>query len=578
MTLSRIAECLPLQFRVLYRQFLLQVIDLEALSIEADIPRFFGQFAGVLILITVFQAIECLFAAGNPDESRSAFISFVLQKELSFIAGTMLIAGLITVVSWDSIFPDRRDSLVLEPLPVKVPTILAAKLAASGVLLAVGVASLNFSVGTVLPWVTGGSLLGFLRTFFAWWFTMTAAALFLYGAVLTVQGWSALLLPRRAFLRLSALLQLGAFALFLMIWIFQPSFPSLHAMYVAGRFAGKWPACWFLCLYQQLNGTMPPELGWMAQRAWIGLALSIGGAGTSLLLCYFKTMKKTVEEPDLLPGGRGRHLRMHWGNSLQTAIVQFSIRSLVRSKQHRVIYAFFLAITFAIAASTAESAVQTRAARPLTPDFLMATMVMMCLAIVGLRSIFSLPVSLKANWVLQVTQLRPSEEYIAATRRALLVMSAIPIWLVVAALSLCFRPWQAVAEHLVFLALLGWLLAELSLLNVSKIPFACSFLPGKLNIQYAFWAFAVVFVPIAMVLAKQEMISFRRPSRMAAMMVSMVLMAAGAWIWNRHAARSAVLYYEEQEPDVILTLGLTGMILQAPDAVSPVARSSSERV
>jgi len=49
---------LPLQFRVLYRQFLLRVIDLEALSIEADIPRFIGQFAGVLIFISLVSALK----------------------------------------------------------------------------------------------------------------------------------------------------------------------------------------------------------------------------------------------------------------------------------------------------------------------------------------------------------------------------------------------------------------------------------------------------------------------------------------------------------------------------------------
>jgi hypothetical protein len=37
---DRISARLSLQFKVLHRQFLLRVIDLEALSIEADIPRF----------------------------------------------------------------------------------------------------------------------------------------------------------------------------------------------------------------------------------------------------------------------------------------------------------------------------------------------------------------------------------------------------------------------------------------------------------------------------------------------------------------------------------------------------------
>ncbi|HEV2277126.1 MAG TPA: hypothetical protein VGS02_03050 [Acidobacteriaceae bacterium] len=573
---TKLVERLPLQFRVLYRQFLLQVIDLEALSIEADIPRFLGQFAGVLILITIFQTIQCLFAAGNPKQPPWVVANLALQKEQSFIAGTMLIAGLIAVVSWDGVFPDRRDAMVLGPLPVKPQTILAAKLAASGALLAVGVVALNFSTGTVLPWVMGGSLFGFLRALFSWWFTMAAATAFLYGAVLTVQGWSALLLSRPAFLRVSALLQLAAFALFLMGWIFQPSFPGLHAMSIAGRFAGKWPACWFLCVFQQLDGTLPSELAWMAHRAWVAVGVSVAGAGTSLLLCYFRTMKKTVEQPDLVPGGSGRRLPTHWGNSLETAIVQFCIRSLARSKQHRVIYAFYLAISFAIAVSTIESVVQTRAARPVTPEFLMPTMLMLCLAIAGLRSIFSLPVSLKANWVLQVTQLRPPEQYIAATRRALLVMSAIPVWLVVAGLSLCFRPWHAVAEHLIFLALLAWLLTELSMLNVSKIPFACSFLPGKMNIQYLFWALAVVFIPIAMTLAHEEIIAFGNTRLMAALLAVPAIFAAGLCVWNRHEARSAVLYYEEQEPEVVMRLGLAGAILQPREATSSLGEGGSQ--
>lgn len=578
---ERVAERLPVQFRVLYRQFLLRVVDLEALSMQADVRRLLGQFAGVLILISVLQTIGFLFMVGllggRPGAS-SALALYVLQKALSLISGTMLIVGLVTVVSWDTIFPDRRDAMVLGPLPVTPGTILGAKLAASGALLGVAVLALNFGLGTVLPIVTGGSLLGILRAAFAWWFTMAAATVFLYGAVLAVQGWTALMLPRRMFLRLSAVLQLALFALLLTAWIFQPNIPNLVGRAEIGAWTGHWPACWFLCLMLQLDGRLPAEHAWMTQRAWIALGLSIAGAGTSLLLCYFRTMKRTVEEPDLLPGGRGRRIGMKWGNSLQTAIVQFSARSLARSKQHRVVYAFFLAITFALAVSTVEGVVRGRAVRPLTQEFLMPTLAMMCLAIVGLRSIFSLPVSLKANWVLQVTQLRPSEEYIAATRRALLVMSAAPVWVVAAALSLCFRPWPAVLEHLTILGLVGWILTEMSLIGVSKIPFACSYLPGKANIQYMFWGFAVVFVPIAMGLAHEEMLGFSASRTFAALAAALASLAVGLWVWNRRAARSAVLYYEEQEPVVIMTLGLSGMILQPQESAAVAGAGMSDPI
>jgi hypothetical protein len=47
------------------------------------------------------------------------------------IATMMLVVGLFTVLSWDTTFPDRRDVMVLSPLPVAPHTILFAKVTAS---------------------------------------------------------------------------------------------------------------------------------------------------------------------------------------------------------------------------------------------------------------------------------------------------------------------------------------------------------------------------------------------------------------------------------------------------------------
>jgi hypothetical protein len=91
-------------------------------------------------------------------------------------------------------------------------------------------------------------------------------------------------------------------------------------------------------------------------------------------------MKKTVEEPDLVPGARGWHWTPRFGSAVQTAIVLFSLRSLTRSRQHRVIFAFYLAGVLGFALSCARSALSTTAHRPLNADFLIATFMMMTLA------------------------------------------------------------------------------------------------------------------------------------------------------------------------------------------------------
>jgi hypothetical protein len=61
-SIQTLIDRLPLPFRVLYRQFLLRIVDLEALSIDADIPRFLGQFAGVLIMFSVIQAFAAFIS------------------------------------------------------------------------------------------------------------------------------------------------------------------------------------------------------------------------------------------------------------------------------------------------------------------------------------------------------------------------------------------------------------------------------------------------------------------------------------------------------------------------------------
>jgi hypothetical protein len=114
----------PLQFRILYRQFLLRVIDLEALSVQADIPRFLGQFASVLILISLSSALGLLMSHDAMTATPESALTFAWRGEQALISGMMLVAGLLAVVSWDSTFPDRRDVMVLSPLPIAPRTIL----------------------------------------------------------------------------------------------------------------------------------------------------------------------------------------------------------------------------------------------------------------------------------------------------------------------------------------------------------------------------------------------------------------------------------------------------------------------
>ena len=52
-------------------------------------------------------------------------------------------------------------------------------------------------------------------------------------------------------------------------------------------------------------------------------------------------------------------------------------------------------------------------------------------------------------------------------------------------------------SHLVTMLFLGRYLVELCRVRFRKVPFTCSYLPGKANIHFAFWAFLLFYHPFS---------------------------------------------------------------------------------
>jgi hypothetical protein len=563
---EKLAARLPLDFRVLFHQFLLRVVDLEALSIEADIPRFLGQFAGVLMMFSMINALGLLI---HPPINNMAYVVGMLWTvEQRMIFTMMLVVGLFAVISWDSIFPDRRDIIVLAPLPLHSHIILIAKLAAVGAVLGLAVLALNFAVSCALSLLLGG-IARFFIVFAAYSFTMIAASIFLYGSVIAVQGLMALLLPRRLFLRLSAVLQIAAFALFICAYFLEGNItsPSVFVLPAKHRMLAWSPPYWFFALFNQLIGSLPPALTWLAQRAWIGLAIAVSGALVSLVLCYVRTMRKTVEEPDLVPGRRGFHLPLGGVRGLRGMVVLFTVRTLARSRHHRVILAFYLSIVLALMLSALRRTIDAGGTRPFGAEFPIVTTLMMAASVLGFQKVFSIPISLTANWVLRTTQVLAPERYIAATRLTLLLFAVVPAWLLAAAIGAGMRPLEPVAAHLAILAVAGVLMADLSLTGFHKVPFTCSLLPGSTNFQLFFWAAGAGALLLPIVVTWGEMPAPQSARGFGGLMGGLTAVSVAVWALNRRGSKSAQLYFEELPEQILVTLSLS---------VAPAIQQNSE--
>lgn len=556
------------QFKVLYREFLFRVIDVEFISPHGDANKLLGQFAAALFVLGSMFAIGAVGLDGV-RVPREVLLVQAWGLEHALISTTMLVVGLLGILSWESIFPDRQDVLVLGPLPVLPRTLFLAKVTALMSALACAVFTLNALPGLALPFAIsphGRNILDLLiqpdlyRSYAAYWLTMIVAGLFILCLMLCVQGLAMQLLPRRLFLRASAILQMSVFCLLICVYVLQPNLTTPVALSAAkNQEALTWlPSYWFLAVFQHLNSSMHPVMAPFAVKAWAGLAIVVTGSCILYFLSYVRIIRQTVEMPDIVPASRGRKWSPNLGNSLQTAIALFSFRTLARGRQHRVTLAFYLGVAFAIAILYLKTpAAQRQLLSEANIPLMFSSAIMMIACVVGIRVIFSIPLALKANWIFRITEVRGVDAYFAAIRSSLFLLALTPVWIASSLLFFSIWPWPKAAGHLIFLGLGGVILTYLCLHHFHKIPFTCSFLPGKIPLHFVLLA-SPMFLLILSAAIKYEYQTLNDPIRYL-VIVAMLSLTAIFVRWRTLAqavSNDAVIQFDESPSPEVQELGL----------------------
>src|SRR5262249_34678815 len=271
-----------------------------------------------------------------------------------------------------------------------------------------------------------------------------------------------------------------------------------------------------------------------AGRAWIGLAAVVSVTPVVYALSYWRMLSAIADEPDITPapprwGFSGKERLVGFGARSQLAITQFGVRTLARSRQHRLILSFYLGIGLAFTSLLLKGAgpaahLANHSWREESMLLWAASILVMSLAIIGARVAFAIPFDLKANWIFQIAGVRSGPDNLTAVRRVLYVVAVVPAWLLTAAICLTLWPSWENAGHLAVLALTGIILIDLSLLRFPKIPFTCSWLPGKSRMNMALLA------ALGLLLIGRDTASFERQAlqdiRGAVAMLAVLVFAA----------------------------------------------------
>ena len=206
---------------------------------------------------------------------------------------------------------------------------------------------------------------------------------------------------------------------------------------------------------------------------------------------------------------------------MSAAVRQFTIRTLVRSRQHRTLLALYMGLGLAVVISTIlPLALQRGVAAFARPGVavLAAPLVMMFVALVGMRVAFAIPVDIKANWVIRLGagghERRDGRRLLGAAgvgRRAVRRVGRSErgraLGVGVARL------------HVLVTSLLGWLLAELLVLRLCKVPFTCTYLPGRSEVKTMWPIYFTAFTTFSFSMAGLELQMLRRPLVLIAFIV-----------------------------------------------------------
>jgi hypothetical protein len=509
-------------------------------------------------------------ARWHPEQLQPA----IWGDKLQLLLLAMIPAGLISLVIWDGVFPDRRDAHIMSVLPITNRAIVVARLAALGLVL--GLISLLVGVPVALLYGTlvGQYQGGFLPAVVGNFLSSGLATAFVFCSVLAVQSILVTVARGRWVHRLIVWGQFSAVILLLQMVIFRGAMVGelrrmLDASVAHADGLATWaPPLWFLGFSEVIAGSPGDAFRFLAWRAVLVTTAVAAVAILLYIISYHRLVHRALETqevplaaaPSLLSRLGGQLARpLAAARPIAYGVFAFAVASFARSRQHRLLYGIYIGVGCAIAlAGLVRVAAQgwTAAAAPSGP-ILSVSLVLTFLAAVGARVLFAIPMEPAANWVFRLTERASVRSHVAGARIALLLISAGPPVALFLPVSIALWGWGVAAAHAVYVLALAWLLVEALMWRFGRVPFTCPYVPGKANVRLLWPLYLTLFTTYAYTMAELEVWLLGRPRLVVA---SIAFLAGAAFIVSRLSARlgrTDPLMFDPEAEEEATTLALS---------------------
>ncbi len=526
--------------------------DLAADSFKRVLIGSIGGFIAFGLLLTRAFMVKyaVLLGTGTPERYRRA----LLGDDMLIIGLPMLLVAFVTLLVSHSLFPDERDFRILGPLPVPRFVVFRAKLTAllmfAGLFTAAAhVSLLPLTLLTSLnPW---GEHNVFLRLI-AWAIASLTGSAFAILSITAVVGALVLAISRSQLQALSTFMRsmvLGLLVVCLPLVSHLPTLgPALSSQAPWMLFV---PPAWFLGLQRTLQGQGD---SWLVQLGAVGFIATLLAAMVVSVtyLVLFRQFERLMLRPAPTSSRWWRADRFPIRSRVSPAFegaYGFTMKTIGRSQLHQGVLVGLSACGIGMATIFLTSA-------RITTSAVFVPFLLMFACGVGARAALALPIDYRANWIFQVTEdrLTRRDQLRAVDRLVTLYVIAVPLAAAAPLLWMAHNT-NALLPAAVVVAV-GLVFVHGVLLDWQRIPFTCSYLPGKRFIGHS--ALIGVAACILFTVTGGGFVRLATVDATLGTIVAASLLLIAYWLRGRRLLNWArtPLMFEDEFPDQPLRLQL----------------------
>lgn len=553
--------------------FFLELFDFGVLSESGS-----DAFRRVLIGIVAVMLTSGLFlvrmymgkyaALSEIFTRRGPYTLAVLGDDALTIALPMLAVAVVTLLVSHSLFPGDTDFRVLLPLPISRRVIFFSKLLALVLFASLFIVAAH---AATTPLVVTMSLSrwseqGLVRRIVAYALASVAASMFAVLAVAATNGLLLMCVPRSRVQAVSIALRSAMLCGLVLSLPLAARLPTIGPLVANGsRLLYLAPPVWFLGVERLLLGAATPyftRLAQVAAAAFVAALATTVASYTFLYRRFDRVVLRPAHAPDRSRRRRAKFLlRLDERRPAFAAISHFTRATLARSPLHQGVLVAIAACGGGLVINSLLGAAATRPPRSPNEALIGAAMwapfALVFAMNLAARAALVLPIEPRANWVFRTTE----EDDARGGQLSAVVHAVVWLGVVLPLLALFPIEWIVLGPRAIQCTSIaffcGLVLVELHMGEWRRIPFTCSYMPGKQFIGHTAIIGFAAFVTFTTVGYGLVRYSVEHPT---GWLVVMGLLAATVlhrrrrrlWMW-----RQAALVFEDVLPNEVEPLRLS---------------------